>query len=193
MKTAASTTVPVVVGLSLSIAASAAPKELPRAITKPLVAVSGSDSQVREPSCLRVTTEKDWRSVWARHLGTSTADSYRALFEVDFDCCLVIVIFRGERIQTRRLEIESVSEIPESIVVRFNEPGYGIALGTNESAPPPERPYAFIVLPKTDKEIVIEEKIWSKEDAARNRPPKWKVVARLKSMQELSTNPQRES
>lgn len=156
-----------------------AEKELPRSTSKPLLAVSGTDSHIKKPSYLRVTTEKDWNDIWSRHLGTSEDDYYRPLFEVDFDRCLVIAVFRGEQIQTRRLQIESVSENAESVIIRFWEIGYGVFLGPGESASPAERPYAFIVLPITERDIVLEEKIWSKEDAEFDRPPKWKQVARL--------------
>jgi hypothetical protein len=152
--------------------------------SKPLLAFSGTDSRVKETSYHRVTTANDWAKLWARHLGTSERDYYRPLFEVDFDRCLLIVIFRGERGQTRQLQIESLSEYANSIVIRFWEMGYNtISTDPNYKRPPPERPYAFIVLPKTNKLIVLEEKIWSKEDEARNRPPQWKEVARSKAAQ----------
>jgi hypothetical protein len=163
--------------------------------SKPLLAVSGTDSYVTKPHYLRVTKADDWTRIWARHLGTSKEDYYRPLFEVDFDRCLMVVIFRGEQIQTRRLQIESMAENAESITVRFWELSYGTGHGVNETPTPrpPERPYAFIVLPKTNKYIVLEEKIWSKEDAVLDRPPKWKEVARLKPDQSASVEPRRSS
>jgi hypothetical protein len=147
--------------------------------TAPLVAISGTDSHVQQSLYKRVTSIKVWQQIWADHLGKSVDDYYRPLFEVDFDRCLVIAIFRGEQIQTRQLKIEAVSENADSLTIRYWEIGYGVSLGPGESAPPPERPYAFIVLPKTDKKIILEEKVWSKEDAARDRPPEWKEIARL--------------
>jgi hypothetical protein len=149
-------------------------------ISKPLVAISGTDSHVKKPSYDRVTTLEDWTRIWARHLGTTVDSYYRPLFEVDFDRCMLVVIFRGEKIQTRRIEIESVSENADQVVIRFWEIGYGIQLGPGEIRPPPERPYAFIVLPKNNKEIILEEKIWSKYEQAHDLPPKWKERARLK-------------
>jgi hypothetical protein len=162
-------------------------------ITAPLVAISGTDSQVRAAFYKRVTTSKEWQQIWADHLGTSVDDHYRPLFELDFEHCLMIAIFRGEQIQTRRLQIETVSENADSLVIRFWQIGYGVSVGPDGTTPPPERPYAFIVLPKTNKPIILEEKIWSKEDQARNRPPEWKEIARLSPDPAPSSGPRPDS
>ena len=165
--------------------------EAAQAILKPLVAMSGTDSRIQQASFLRVSSTKELMNVWARHLGTAVDDYYRPLFEVDFDRCLVIAIFLGERIQIRRMEIESVSEKGDAIVIRFWAIGYAISLGPNDKPAPPERPYTFVVLPKSDKEILLEEKIWTKEDTAKNRPPQWKEIARMKPPKTVSSQPRR--
>jgi hypothetical protein len=179
----------VVIGSYFGTVGVAAQEESSSPISTPLVAISGTDSHVTKPSYERVTTAKDWRRIWAGHLETTVDSYYRAIMEVDFDRCLVVVMFRGEQIQIRQITIDSVLETAGSITIRFNELGYGIGLGKDEKPPKPERPYAFVILPKTNKEIVWEEKIWSKEDSARGRPPKWEERARLKPTQTVSRKP----
>jgi hypothetical protein len=171
------------------LAVALAQKDVVRPVSKPLVVISGIDSHVKQPSYTCITTAEDWRRTWARHINLPTvrgrsvddllAITEKMIMQVDFDRCLAVVIFRGEQIQVRQITVDSVLESVGSITIRFKELHYGIDLGPNESPRPLERPYAFIVLPKTNKEIVLQEKIWSKEDERFGRPPKWEEWARL--------------
>ena len=170
-------TVLVLFGPFVSLVGRAAENESLSPVSKPLVAMSGSDSHVKKPSYQRVTTPEDWTRTWANHLGTSKDDAYRPLLEVDFDRCLVVVIFRGEEVNVRGIRIDSTFETAESIVIRFTELGYQTAGEANNK--PPDRPYAFVIVPKTHKTIVLEENFPTKFP----RPPKWQEVARLNAVQ----------
>jgi hypothetical protein len=143
-------------------------------MSKPLVAMSGADSHVRKSSYQRVTTPEDWTRIWASHLGTTTDDAYRPLLEVDFDRCLAVVIFRGEEINVRGIQIDSASETADSVVIRFTELGYQTAGESNNK--PPDRPYAFVIVPKSDKTVVLEQNSPTTKEP---RSPKWIEVARL--------------
>jgi hypothetical protein len=152
--------------------------ENPEQMLKPLVAISGADSSVRLPSFERIATAKGWTSVWVRHLGTTTEDAYRPRLEVDFDRCLVVVIFRGERQNVRGIQVGSLRESTDSIILRFEELTYQTeqtAQASNQKARPPALPYAFVILSKTSKPIILEE--GTRQYI--NEPPTWRVCARL--------------
>lgn len=195
----------VAIGMCLRVIEVAAEEQSPRTTSTPLVAISGTDSHITKPSYECISTKEHWRHIWARHVdlpqvpGVTVDDLWKIMedmiMEVDFDRCFVVAIFRGEQIQVRQITIDSVSETADAINIRFSELHYSIRVRNGEKLKPrkPERPYAFVVLPKSKKEILLEEKIWSKEDAARGRPPKWKEVARLKATRTLSTEQRRES
>jgi hypothetical protein len=142
--------------------------------SKPLVTLSGANSHVRKPAYERIATPEDWRRVWTSHLGTLPDSFYGSRFEVDFDHCLVVAIFRGEETNIRGIQIESLSDSADSVVIRFVELGYQTAGSDNNK--PPDRPYAFLVLPKTNKSIILEERIESKDV---RQPPRWIERARL--------------
>jgi hypothetical protein len=175
MKVIAARTSLVVFGMFFGFVGRAAENEKRPPVSKPLVAISGADSHVhvRKPSYERVTTPEDWARIWISHLGTTKDDAYRPLLEVDFDRCLVVVIFGGERINIRRIEIDSLSENTNSIVIRFTELGYQTDGADNNK--PSDRPYAFIIVPKTNKSIVLERNLANLGVQA----PEWKEVARL--------------
>lgn len=151
-------------------------------MSKPLVAISGADSHVSRPSYQRITTPENWTRVWVSHLGTTPDNAYRPLLEVDFDRCLVVVIFRGIRVNIRQIQIHSLLETADSVVVRFEELGYQTRsrAGADDEYEVPDRPYAFVILPKTDKAIVLEENI---NHDPQGGPPEWKAIARLSAAQ----------
>jgi hypothetical protein len=124
-------------------------------VPMPLVSMSGANSEVREASYQRVESPDTWARIWAKHLGTSVDDAYRAHLEVDFDRCEVVVIFRGEQINARGVQIDSTEEMEDAVIVRFTQLGYQTAGASNNE--PPDRPYAFIVIPTTQKSIVLKE------------------------------------
>jgi hypothetical protein len=142
--------------------------------SQPLVVISGTDSHVSKPSYERVTTPESWARIWASHLGTSKDDAYRPLLEVDFDRCLVVAVFRGDETNIRRLQVDSLSETADSVVIRFTELGYQTAGDSNDK--PPDRPYAFIVVFKTSKRIVLERNFPNMLSTV----PEWNEVAQLK-------------
>lgn len=145
---------------------------------KPLAAYSGNDSHVPKPLYERITYSTAWEEIWAKHLGTSKDDAYRPLFEIDFDNYMVVAIFRGKQIQIRQLEIDSVTEWKSDFtVIRFNELGYSI--GATGKMPESEYkyPYAFVVIPKSNKTIILEEGVRQ----YKGDPPKWTEVIRLES------------
>ncbi|HEY4235407.1 MAG TPA: hypothetical protein VGM76_18395 [Lacipirellulaceae bacterium] len=145
--------------------------------SKALVAISGADSHVRKPTYERISTPEDWYRVWARHLGTTKDDAYCSILEVDFDRCLVVAIFRGEETNIRGIRIDSLLESTDSIVIRFVRLGYQTAGSDNNK--PPDRPYAFVIVPKTDKSIVLEQRIQAMGD----QQQQWEECAQLAGRQ----------
>ena len=122
---------------------------------KPLIVISGADSHVKKQSYQRIASPADWARVWASHQGTTVGDASGRVMEVDFSRCVVVVIFRGGRINVGGIKINSLSETANSTIIRFTEVTYQTAGASNNE--PPRRPYAFVVIPKTNKRIVLQE------------------------------------
>jgi hypothetical protein len=139
----------------------------------PLVVLSGADSRYTGPSYELIKKPSELTKAWAKHLGTSEEDAYRPALVVDFDRCMVVAVFRGERRNVRGIEVEPLVEGNGAMTIRFSEIGY--QTGGKGNLQPPDRPYAFIVVPKSSKSIVLEENV----QQYKGQPPIWKQSAKL--------------
>jgi len=135
---------------------------------RPFVVMSGADSHVTKPSLTVIQGNEQWQRVWEEHVGTTVDDAYRAAMEVDFDRCMVVVVFRGLTRNVRGIAVDSVSASGESIRIRLNDVGYQTGGKGNDR--PLDRPYVFIILPKSTKDIVVEENV----QKYKGEPPEWK-------------------
>jgi hypothetical protein len=140
---------------------------------KPLTVISGADSHIKKPLYKRVTTQTECNSIWANHFGTTADDAYRPQLEVDFDRCMVIMIFRGDQVNNRGIDVSASSEARDAIVIRLLPLTYQ-TFGENNKKPP-DRPYALIVLPKSNKRIVIAVDVGDDK----NKASEWKEIAKL--------------
>ncbi len=150
-----------------------AQNRVPGTPLKPLAEISGADSHIKKPFYKRVLNQKECNSIWANHLGTTAEDAYRAQFEVDFDRCMVVMVFLGDDVNTRGIELHDSTESKDSIVLRVLEIGYQTAGEDNKKKP--DRPYALVVLPRSTKQIVLERGI----QPLKNIPAQYQEFARL--------------
>jgi hypothetical protein len=142
---------------------------------RPLIVLNGGDSQVKHESFRRLSSEKEWDETWAEHLGTTTDDYYRTGFDFDSQNLMVVAVFLGETINVTGIEVSEILESPNTITIRTIDRGYQTMVQEGEEFPPPDRPYAFILLPRSTKEVVIEEGLLREKGG----PPEWKLRARL--------------
>jgi hypothetical protein len=143
---------------------------LARVASVPLVVLSGNDSRVKQLAYSRISSSKEWDKTWLNHLGMKDEAIFRPALEVDFDRCCIVAVFMGEYVNTCRLVVESIRDVGNATVMRFDHVSYQTG-----DKPDRVRPYAFIVIPKTDKPIVLEENVSSNIGG----PPVWKEVVRL--------------
>jgi hypothetical protein len=146
----------------------------PAGVVKPLLALSGPDSRVAAQEYSRVTDADGWKKTWLRHHGIDPREEWTAkmpMLDVDFTRCEVIVLFRGSSHNSRGVWVESITETADAVTIRFADASYQTAGGAA-----PVTPYGFLLIPKSDKLVVIER------DARRliREPPVWKEEARLK-------------
>lgn len=144
------------------------------AINSALVVLSGNDSHVSTRAYQRVTSAADWKKTWLDHLGLRQDTICRTAMEIDFDRCIVVAVFGGTTWNLCGFQVDSVREDNDVILVRFIDIGYQTA--GPDGGGDRVTPYAFIVLPRSDKPIVLEETIRSLDT---RDAPIWKEVARL--------------
>ena len=135
------------------------------------------DSHITKPSfsCLRSASE--WQKVWRVHKGCSSDDGLcPPTPDVDFDSYMVIALFNGPYAQDLGLSIDSVDNEKDAIRLRFERNVY--AVGGEPMRPKTTYDYAFVVVPKSKKAIVIQERVLKE----RAEPPEkgvWRERARI--------------
>ena len=101
--------------------------------TRPLVTLTGTDSQVKERSYHLIRSEKEWIKIWQRHKGAKESENYDLFYnplglpEVNFEKCMVIAAFQGSGWNSAGLRAVSVLEEKDRIVLRFVSKGYQTA------------------------------------------------------------------
>lgn len=162
-----------------------------RPVAEPLVWMAGLDSEIRERTYLRITNAAEWKRLWKRHLGSKYDRYYGPNVDVDFERVMVIAIFNGAAANTRGIEVTSVHESEQSILIRFNVLGYQTITGlstnlgraatqsakVSEEVEIPDTSFAFIVLLRSERIVVLDEDKHTRIDD----PPAWVEVARLKA------------
>jgi hypothetical protein len=150
---------------------------------KPLATLYGENSKIAEPKFLRITTEKEWTKVWYEHKYGSPdiPHSDKTQTEFDFDKVMVVAVFGGKVGFNSGYYLDSAFEDRKRITLRI--PGLGYQLGPNPDGAAVERacrsqPWGVFVLPRSDKEIVLE-----RDDRGRLDMPakwvKWKTIPAL--------------
>lgn len=148
----------------------------------PLAVLSGDNSHVSVLTYRRIASETEWKRVWLKHLGLQEDTIYRPTMEVDFSRCIVIAILGGRSVNCCGYKIDSVRDHKDAVVVRFDEVSFQTA-GPDGGAQH-VTPYAFIVIPKTDKPVVLQE---NKSQNMSRTPAVWEEAARLNGMPAAAT------
>ncbi len=149
--------------------------EEPVSKTRPLVVFNGVNSRVTKGALVCVSTDKEWDETWAEHVGIGVEHKLEKQLEVDFSRVMVVAVFLGETDNCRGITVNDITETPERITIRVTAPGSQLLLRQGEEPPPPVRPFTFIVLPRSAKEIVLEQGVFTDKRA----PSSWKFRARL--------------
>lgn len=143
-----------------------------------LVTLTGAKSKGAEGFDL-ASTEPAFVSLWQKHLGQEPTGKYNSHYNplgvplIDFNRCLVIAIFAGQYWNSAGFAIDSISERDASIVVRYDDKSYQTA--GPDGGGQRVSPYAFFVLPKTPKELILEKNV----QGLIGHPPIWKEQHRF--------------
>jgi hypothetical protein len=174
-----------VAAVCLTHAGGLAAAEDTRQTTRPSVTLTGTDSQVKEPSYHRVMSQDEWIKIWQRHKGAQQSKEYDLVHNplgvphVDFEKCMVIAIFQGRGLNSAGLQAVAVLEEKDRIVLRFEDESYqtmGRAMGREGSGGGNQvTVFGFFVLPRSSKAVVLEENVRQ----YLGEPPVWKERIRL--------------
>jgi hypothetical protein len=136
---------------------------------KPIAIVqswTGDTSLIYQPEYILVGDTFAWRPLWERHAGKGVTCP-----QVDFSFNMVVGIFLGEVINTGGVLVTSVREDSDAISVDFVRQlirPRGTQLYT--------QPYGIIVIPRSQKKIIIRENM---QPVLGGGPLRWEIRAEL--------------
>ena len=145
--------------------------ESPTTLT-PIVTWSGIDSNCDKFGVERCHSVAEWEAVWKKHRGVETPQSTRP--EIDFVSYMVIAIFDGQSSQNYGLTIAEIVNGEKSIRVRFRPHWYqiaGLPMSEADDLKLRTQSFVFVVLPTSEKSIVIEDDVKDNSRAL----PKWRI------------------
>lgn len=143
------------------------------AAAKPLLVLTGADSKAEQAGFFRAESADELKAHWLAHLGLKAEEAFRQrspVLDVDFDRCMVVVLFQGRKTNSRGLDVLGLEESDSALTLRYDDRSFQTAGGVVNVVP-----FAFVVLPKTNKPVVVEENVQN----LKNQPPKWKERAKL--------------
>ena len=147
---------------------------------KPLQSFHGQYSKINEEKLLRITTEREWRSIWAEHTG-GIAEPVSEI-KPDFHDQMVIAIFQGASGLCNGFEIESAIEKKDCIAIRVRALTFQFNLSSDSDANAiNSQAWGIFILPRSDKKVLVERD----QQIEFSEPPQW---VRWKTFPAISKN-----
>jgi hypothetical protein len=142
---------------------------------KPVIVLTGTDSKQDKRSFARCLSKEEWRAIWHKQHGWDN----RTCPEVDFDSYMVLAIFHGKESLNTGLDIYEVLKEKDRLRVRYQPRWYQVGYIRPPTKQDLEREltrsFAFVVLPRFEKEVQIEEDV----QGILGKPPVWKERGKL--------------
>jgi hypothetical protein len=169
-------------GLTLlaAVCVAAPPPEHINRTFKASVVLTGINSQIEKPAFIRCLNQDEWKTTWDKHAGEDSFKTNR-MPEVNCDDNMVVAIFHGKGAQNYGYEIHPIDDEKNFLRIRYKMRTYqvmAIGDGTDDFSKYKTQSYAFIVMPKSTKEIVFEEDVHT----GIGDPPVWKEKSRLNAV-----------
>ncbi len=167
--------------LLIFIASPLVAKDSNKKLLSPIVTLSGADTKILKTDYLKIASQKDWENIWLQHVGIKVTENYDYYFNtanipgIDFGKYMVIAIFQSPGKANAGVKAVSIVEKEEEIIFDFENKVYQYtveSIGTGNA-------YGFFILARSDKKIIIREKIETLISRANKKPPIYKVVATI--------------
>lgn len=158
-------------------------KEAPPLAAPPLVQWCGHQTKSPQTGFVVVRDEATWQKLWSAHTG-GTPDGGGAMErhgspKIDFGRCCVVAYFHGAAVNTDGEVAESVSDLADRVVVRFEPSTFQTASFDGNGGAEHTRPFGIWVIPATTKAIAIEEA--TRPNHLKSDAIEWREVKRFEA------------
>lgn len=142
----------------------------------PLLVMTGSMSEVRQPRYDLAASQEVFDKLWVEHMGDrveKAAQGWPLPPQIDFARCEALFIFDGDSMNSNGFRVMDVIEDPDAVIVRVEDYSYQTASFDGRDSGQKVTPWALVVIPATDKTIIIEENVQNLKAGE----PQWKQRA----------------
>jgi hypothetical protein len=130
---------------------------------KPLTSLYGRYSKITKPKELRILSEEEWQALWQEHHGEGRN------LDFDFNRVMVIALFQGNGSLCSGIEVDSITEERDRLVVRVRHLYFSVTLAAGVEFDIDSQAWGIFALSRSNKQVVLE-----KDDRVlRDSPPKW--------------------
>lgn len=165
--------------VAAAVCVSVATQPAPRAEESPAaVSWAGSRSEIKMPRAVRVLDAKAWESLWREHRGASiekNANGFETWPAIDFDRYMVIALFGGPSNNSNGWFLRSWGERESHLLIRCEQQRFQTASFDGGPSGIATLDFGFFVLPRSSREVVIEENTQN----LIGKPPIWKEKLRF--------------
>ncbi|MEM7263211.1 MAG: hypothetical protein AAF488_14570 [Planctomycetota bacterium] len=178
----------VLTGAAVQQSGATTPSAPTRTASRALALVTGDDSKAPAGIFL-VRTQPEFVKLWERHRGVKETGKRPSIYNplgmptIDFDRCMVLVVFEGDSWNSAGYHTHSVEENTERVLIRYEANSFQ-TMGPDGGG---QRvcPYAFFVLQKSSKPLVAEMNTQS----LIGHPPVWTRQAKFPGSTEALSDP----
>ncbi|MFL5330171.1 MAG: hypothetical protein ACJ8C4_14815 [Gemmataceae bacterium] len=156
--------------------------EEPRGEIKPFIVLTGQDSKIDEPIYRCCRSNDELKVLWKQHRDYHEDETYwkDQPPTVDFSSLMVVGMFNGKQRSGYGVKVVSVTDEMDCVRIRFRPMTFQPAAvspftTTRAERHSPMLSYAFVVIPKADKILVLEENTQS----MLGTPPNWTEQSRI--------------
>jgi len=169
-------------GVAALVCVSLASETAPRAAdSAAVVSWAGSFSGIKMPRAERVVDAKSWEAIWREHRGTTiekNANGFETWPAIDFDRYMVIALFGGPSNNSNGWFLRSWGEREGHLLIRCEQQRFQTASFDPGPSGIPTLDFGFFVLPRTSREIIIEENTQN----LIGKPPIWTEKLRFPAL-----------
>lgn len=127
-----------------------------------LFVMTGSESEIATPRHHLAASQEVFDELWVEHMGDRVqraAQGSPMPPRIDFDACEAILIFAGDGFNSNGFRVADVINEPDAVTVRVERISYQTASFDGPDRGDPARPWAMLLLPATDRTIILEENV----------------------------------
>lgn len=132
--------------------------------TVPVMVMTGPTSDIGASRYESARSQEAFDALWVEHMGdrvTRAAQGWPMTPTIDFARYEAVFMFGGEATNSNGFRIVEMFDRPDEVLVRFEDISFQTASFDGEDAGVASRPWAMVLIERTEKRIILEQDVRS--------------------------------